>query len=95
MIDQAVFNWAVALAGFMGGWILKVIWDSIKDLQKSLAEMDVKMHRDFVQRSDFKDAMAGMHDEMLELKVDMKDGFKEVKEMLTMLNGRIESKADK
>jgi len=95
MVDQAVFNWAVALAGFMGGWILKVIWDSIKDLQKSLAEMDVKMHRDFVQRSDFKDAMAGMHDEMLELKADMKDGFREMKEMLMLLSNKVENKVDK
>ena len=35
-MDQAVFNWAVGLAGFLGGWVLKVVWDAVRDLRKDI-----------------------------------------------------------
>ena len=56
-MDQMIFNWAVAAAGALGGWILKVIWDAIIDLKKDLNDMETKMHEDFVRRDDFKDAV--------------------------------------
>ena len=56
MMDQMIFNWAVAAAGALGGWILKVIWDAIVELKKDIQRMDTKMHEDFVRRDDFKDA---------------------------------------
>ena len=44
-MDQMVFNWAVAAAGALGGWILKVIWDAIVELKKDIQRMDTKMHK--------------------------------------------------
>ena len=35
MFDQTVFNIALAISGFLGGWVLKVIWDAVKDLQSA------------------------------------------------------------
>jgi hypothetical protein len=67
-MNQLVFNWAVALAGFFGGWALKVIWDSISEVRKDLKQMDSKMHDDFVRRDDFREAIR-------EIKSDMKEGF--------------------
>ena len=32
-MDQTIFNIAIAVAGFLGGWTLKVMWESLKDLQ--------------------------------------------------------------
>jgi hypothetical protein len=68
-MNQLVFNWAVALAGFLGGWALKVIWDSISEVRKDLKQMDSKMHNDFVRRDDFREAIR-------EIKSDMKEGFR-------------------
>ena len=41
MDPQTIINAAIALVGFLGGWILKVVWEGVKDLQsadKILAE---------------------------------------------------------
>jgi hypothetical protein len=87
-MDQVVFNWAVAIAGFCGGWILKIIWDAIQDLKKDVRAIDTKMHEDFVRRDDFKDAVR-------EIKDDMKDGFNKIDTTLGLLFKKLENKEDK
>ena len=87
-MDQVVFNWAIAIAGFCGGWILKIIWDAIQDLKKDVRAMDTKMHEDFVRRDDFKDAVR-------EIKEDMKDGFNKIDNTLGLLFKKLENKEDK
>jgi hypothetical protein len=87
-MDQMIFNWAVAVAGALGGWILKVIWDAIVELKKDIQRMDTKMHEDFVRRDDFKDAVR-------EIKEDMKDGFNKIDGMLGLLFKKLENKEDK
>ena len=32
-MDQTIFNIAISVSGFLGGWWLKVLWDAVKDLQ--------------------------------------------------------------
>jgi hypothetical protein len=39
METQTMFNVAVTLAGFMGGWILNNIWQSIRLLDKDVRQM--------------------------------------------------------
>ena len=33
MDPQTIINTAIALVGFLGGWILKVVWEGVKELQ--------------------------------------------------------------
>jgi hypothetical protein len=94
-MDQVIFNWAVAFAGFCGGWILKIIWDAIQDLKKDIRIMDTKMHEDFVRRDDFKDAMVHVQKDMDELKQDMKDGFRQVNDTLGLIFKKLDHKEDK
>jgi hypothetical protein len=84
-MDQVIFNWAVAVAGAFGGWILKIIWDAIVKLQDDLQKMDSKMHEDFVRRDDFKDAVK-------EIKEDMKDGFNKIDNTLGLIFKKIDAK---
>jgi hypothetical protein len=72
MEPQIAFNWIVGVAGTLGGWTLKVIWDSIQSLRSD----------------DFKEAVT-------DLRSDMKEGFKETKDMIGLLFKKIEGKADK
>jgi hypothetical protein len=88
IVDQSFFNWILGTGGVVIGWVLKVIWDSLRDLRSELKSMDNKMHNDFVRRDDFKDAMA-------EHKSDMQHGFKEIKDMIGLLFKKLESKADR
>ena len=87
-MNQLVFNWAVALAGFLGGWALKVIWDSISEVRKDLKQMDSKMHNDFVRRDDFREAIR-------EIKSDMKEGFRGVNDTLGLIFKKLDGKEDK
>jgi len=35
MIDQQLFNIAIAVCGALSGWWMKAMWDAVKDLQKA------------------------------------------------------------
>ena len=35
MDSQTIINAAIALVGFLGGWILKVVWEGVKELQSA------------------------------------------------------------
>lgn len=55
-----MFNIAVALSGFLGGWWVKTIWESLKDLQKEdqklsdkVAHIEVLVAGQYVRKSDF------------------------------------------
>jgi hypothetical protein len=95
-MEQTIFNWAVAAVGALGGWILKVIWDILREMraeihsrdtriQDDLKKLDSKMHEDFVRRDDFKDAVR-------EIKDDMKAGFASVDATLRLIFKKLDSK---
>lgn len=59
-MDQTLFNIAVSIVGFLGGWWLKVLWDAVKDLQtadKELVEkvssIEILVAGQYVKRDDF------------------------------------------
>ena len=62
MTLQDMFNIAVALSGFLGGWWVKTIWESLKDLQKvdkDLAEkvsgIEILVAGQYVKRDELKE----------------------------------------
>ena len=57
MDSQDLFNAAITLSGAFGGWILKTIWDAIKDLKSEVKELNREVNQDFVRREDFKDSI--------------------------------------
>jgi hypothetical protein len=88
MDEQVLFNWIVGVAGVLGGWTLKVIWDSLMELRRDIKTMDTKMHDDFVRRDDFKDAVK-------ELKEDMRSGFNTVDATLRLLFKKLDDKENR
>jgi hypothetical protein len=57
MDNQQLFNMVIAGSGALGGWMLKVIWDAIRDLKRDVRDISQTMHNDFVRREDFSDAV--------------------------------------
>jgi hypothetical protein len=60
MFDQTIFNYALTLCGALLGWVLKVVWDAVKDLQaadKVLAEkvatIEILIAGNYISKSDF------------------------------------------
>jgi hypothetical protein len=88
METQTLLNIGFVCAGVFGGWWMKIIWDSIQSLKIDMKQLDTKMHEDFVRRDDFKDSINSLRE-------DMKEGFKETKEMISMLFKRVDNKVDK
>lgn len=87
-MEQSVFNWLVGICGALGGWLMKVIWDAIRDLKVDLKQVDQRMHEDFVRRDDFKDAVK-------DIKEDMRLGFSNVDGNLKLLFKKLEGKEDR
>lgn len=58
MESQITFNLVITLSGALGGWMLKIIWDAIKDVKAEIRDMNKEMHQDFVRREDFSDAVS-------------------------------------
>ena len=85
---QTLFNILIGFSGAAGGWILKMIWDALSELRKDFKELNREVNQDFIRREDFKASMMDMKD-------DMREGFKEVKELLGAVFKRLESKADR
>ena len=59
-MDQTVFNIIATVAGFLGGWWLKVMWDAVKDLQaadKVLVEkvgtIEILIAGTYITKNDF------------------------------------------
>jgi hypothetical protein len=53
MESQSIFNIAVSLAGFFGGWILSHIYRAIERLDNDIRNMPAR----YVRRDDYRDDM--------------------------------------
>jgi len=59
-MDQTLFNIAVTVIGFLGGWWLKVLWDAVKDLQtadkvlvEKVSSIEVLVAGNYMSKQDF------------------------------------------
>jgi hypothetical protein len=59
---QHLFNTIITLCGALGGWILKTIWDAIKEIKTDFKELNREVNQDFVRKDDFKDAVKDIKD---------------------------------
>ena len=87
-MDQTLFNWVVGVCGFLGGWVLKVIWDAITDSKKDIRQIERDLPEVYVRKDDFKEAVR-------EIKQDMKDGFNKIDNTLGLIFKKLEHKEDK
>ena len=88
MDSQNVFDWMVGVGGAVVGWMLKMIWEAIRDMRVEMKDLDRQMHDDFVRRDDFKEAIQ-------EIKADMREGFNKVDTTLGLLFKKLEQRNNK
>ena len=94
-MDQTVFNWGVALIGFLGGWVLKVVWDAVRDLRKDIRQIERDLPDVYVRKDDFRSAVSDMKGDMKELRHDMKEGFGKIDSTLGLIFKKLERKEDR
>ena len=95
MMDQTLFNLAVALAGALGGWWMKAMWDSMKEMQRDMREIERELPENYVRKDDFKDVVGDIRSDVKEVRKDMKDGFAKIDNILNLIFKKLENKEDK
>lgn len=53
-MDQSFLNWIFGLTGTAFGWVLKIVWDAISELQKDMKDLNKEVHEDFVRKDDYR-----------------------------------------
>jgi len=81
-MDQNFINILIAVVGVLMGWVLKVIWEGIKDLRADgtvrdnrLTELEILVAGKYVTRDDFSIVISKLDDirDRLALKADRTD----------------------
>ena len=94
-MDQSIINWLFVGFGSALGWIMKIVWDAIKDLKSDLRTIERDLPEVYVRKDDFKEAVKEIKDEMREMRQDMKISFKHVDDTLGILFKRLDAKEDR
>ena len=94
-MDQTIINWLFAGLGAAIGWVLKVIWDAIKELKTDLRVIERDLPEVYVRKDDFKDSVSDIKQDLRDMRSDMKDGFKQVDDTLNSLFDKLNKKEDR
>lgn len=55
---QIVFDTVLGFVGILIGWVLKILWEGIKETQREIHDLDEKVTNTYVRRDDFKEAIS-------------------------------------
>lgn len=72
MGPQDVINILFAVAGGLGSFILKNIWDALQSLRADLAALQQSISANYVRKDDFRDHAARIEALLLEIRNDLK-----------------------
>lgn len=53
-MSQDVINLLIAGFGAVIGWVLKVVWDSLRVLQEDIKEIEKELHTEYVSKVDYR-----------------------------------------
>lgn len=75
-MTQDLYNIVVGVGGAAIGWVLKVVWESVRALQADMKLIEKEMHTKYVTKDDYRSDIQELKDmcraifERLERKVD-------------------------
>ena len=84
-MDQNLINWLVAATGGLFGWLMKMLWDAVKDLKKDIRQIERDLPDLYVRKDDWR---TSIHD----LKDDMQRGFDKLDSTIQAIFKRIDLK---
>lgn len=61
-MTQDLVNIIIGVAGTAMGWMLKVVWDSIRLLQDEMKSLERVIHTKYVTKDDYKDDIRDVKD---------------------------------
>ena len=84
-MEQNVINWLVAATGGLFGWLMKMLWDAVKELKKDIRQIERDLPDLYVRKDDWR---TSIHD----LKDDMQRGFDKLDATIQTIFKRIDLK---
>lgn len=94
-MSEQIFHWVVSLAGASIGWILKIVWDAVKDIRKDMHTLEKHAHDTYVRREHFKDALDDMKEDIREIKDDVRNGLNRIETVMNKVFDKLDQKQDK
>ena len=61
-MSQDTINMLITGSGVLMGWILRVIWESIRKLQEEMNEFQREVHTSYVSKDDYRQDILEMKD---------------------------------
>lgn len=61
-MSQDLYNIIVGVAGAAIGWLLKVVWESVRALQADMKEIERELHTEYVSKNDYRQDIIEMKD---------------------------------
>jgi predicted RNA-binding protein len=61
-MDQNLINAAFTMITSLGAWIVKAIWDAIKELKQENKEVKEQLNERYVRKDDFKEVIGEIKD---------------------------------
>ena len=87
-----IFQLLTTGGALIGGWLFKVIWDTIKEVKNDMKDLSEIVHSDFARKEDFKDSIADIKTQMQQNRKEFKEDVAEVKQMLGKIFDRLDQK---
>ena len=84
-MDQNLINWLAAATGCLFGWLMKMLWDAVKELKKDIRQIERDLPDLYVRKDDWR---TSIHD----LKDDMQRGFDKLDSTIQTIFKRIDLK---
>lgn len=84
-MDQNVINGLFTVCGFLGGWVLKILWDAISDLKVDMRQIERDLPEVYLRKDDWKE-------DMRQLREDMQRNFDKIEHTLDILFTKIDAK---
>ena len=94
-MDQTIINWLFAGLGAAIGWVLKVIWDAIKELKTDLRVIERDLPEVYVRKDDFRDSVSDIKQDLRDIRQDMKDNFQQMNATLSLMADTLNKKEDR
>lgn len=84
-----IFQLLTTGGALIGGWLFKVIWDTIKEVRTDVKELSDIVHSDFARKEDFKDSINELRSTIQQNRKELKEDVQEVKQMLGKIFDRL------
>lgn len=87
-----IFQLLTTGAALVGGWLFKVIWDTIKEVKDDMKDLSEIVHSDFARKDDFKESISEIKVTMQQNRGEFKQDVAEVKAMLSKIFEKLEQR---